>query len=141
MQLQSKIDWSGVYFTAEAAREPFEDVNVVTTRAEYVNLASIAAVELLHEQHIECTTQNVSRMARTLIATSKVFVQEFVRVDENGMITVCVDVPDLRNDDVMWRALDLVAKALDQLDGHPGTVYYGEQKRFAVSEVPWIIAN
>lgn len=141
MQLQNKIDWTGVYFTAEAAREPFEDVNVITTRAEYVNLASVAAVELLHEQQIECTSNNVSRMARTLIATSKVFVQEFVRVDDDGAITVCVDVPDLRNDDIMWRALDLVAKTLDQLDGQPGTVYYGEPKRFAVSDVPWVITN
>lgn len=135
------LDWTQVYFTAEAEREPFEDVNVITAKAEYVNRAELAAVELLMEQKIECTAQNVSRLSRTLIATSKVFVQEFVRIDEDGTITVCIDVPDLQDDLVMWRALDYVAKALDQLDNKEGTVYFGEPIRFPVSIVPWVITN
>lgn len=141
LQQHNAIDWPGVYFAAEAEREPFEDVNVITARAEYVNRAELAAVELLTEQGLVCNLQNISQLARTLIATSKVFVQEFVRIEQDGTITVCIDVPTLQSDTVMWRALDYVAKAIDQLDHKEGTVYFSEQIRFPVSAVPWVIAN
>lgn len=129
-QSHKSPSWSDLYFYADAAREPFEDVTVVTARSQYFDLVYQIAADSVYRHTGMLSTSAVEPVAMALIASRKVHVQEHVRVDSTG-ITVCLDVPDTTNDDMMWRALDLVQQALDQLNGDEGTVYFGEDLWFS----------
>lgn len=132
-QLHNQPDWPSVIFAAEREKEPFEDVQVVTARCEYVNLAYQAATEMLQSNQ-QSNIATLHALAKTLIATQKLHIQEYVRVDQTG-ITVCLNVRSTEHDDVMWLALDRVSAALNQLDGDHGVVFFGPELRFSLSEV------
>lgn len=131
IQQYLRPDWTGVYFTADAEREPFEDVVIKTTRSKFLEIAMEAAADYLHRNGQTLTPELVNVAAVTLIAAKKVFVQEQVKVDETG-IEVLVDVPSVERDDCLWRALDLVGQALDALDGKQGTIYFGEPLQYTL---------
>lgn len=48
--------------------------------------------------------------------------EEYVKVEDSN-IRVCVKMTP-NEEDVMWKALDMVADALDKLDGHSGVIYF-----------------
>jgi hypothetical protein len=53
---------------------------------------------------------------------------------DNG-ITVCVNAVSVENDDVVWRALDMLADAIRHLDGQIGNVFFGDKLYFSSSEI------
>lgn len=134
------VRWAEVVIAAEAAKEPFEDVTIVTARSCFADLALQAAADLVYKQGHALTDNKVKAIAQSLIASQKICVQEHVRINEDGII-VCLDVADTQDEYVMWRALDLLADALDKLNGKTGVVVYGEDLRFTLGEVPWLVVS
>lgn len=132
--------WAEVVIAAESAKEPFEDVTIVTAKSAFVDLAYQAAADLIYRQGHALTDEKVNAIARTLIGTQKVAVREHVSVSEAG-ITVCLNVADVNDEYVLWRAMDLLAKALDQLDGKTGVVAFSDDLMFSLSEVPWVLSH
>lgn len=129
--------WHDVVFAAEAANEPFEDITIVTTRSEFVDLACVAAADIVHRVDPSPSEDKIRLVASKLIAAHKIAVQEHVTIDATG-ITVCIDVPDIDADTVPCQALGYVARALDILDGSFGTVTFSGDIRYNISDVPWI---
>lgn len=137
----NRIEWADVYFTASADKEPFEDVLIVTAKSTYLELAYTAAADILLRQS---TRTSQSRLYQTdvlnyalhIMNEGKVFVQEHVKVAPDG-ISICINAVDVDDENVVWRALDLLADALGELDGSHGTVYFGEELRFTNDEISW----
>lgn len=121
--------WPEVVFAAEAAKEPFEDVTIVTARSVFLDVALQAAAHICVEEGHALSEDKVMKVARTLIAAQKIVVQEHVRINPEG-ITVCLNVEDVDGEDVPWKALDYVARALDSLNGAHGVVLFSDDLRF-----------
>lgn len=134
--LANRIAWADVYFTAEAGREPFEDVEIVTLKSSYLDLALVAAADILLKERSNSvpSTDDVMNIAKLIMDDHKIFIQEHVNMSSEG-ITVCINAASLDDEDVVWRALDMLADALEHLDGAHGTVYFGEQLRFSSNEI------
>lgn len=138
----NRIEWTAAYFTASAENEAFQDVSIVTAKSTYLDLACNAAAELLLTQSIGPTNfklyhADVLLYASHLMNQNKIFVQEHVSVTAEG-ISICVNAVNVDDEDVVWRALDLLADALRELDGARGIVYFGDILRFKSSEIPWV---
>lgn len=133
----NRIEWADVYFTASADKEPFEDVEIVTAKNSYLDLAFIAAADIVMKGHTNGAPaiDDVHRLAKIIMDDHKIFVQEHVEVSAER-ISICINALTV-DDDVVWRALDMLAVALEQLDGGAGTVYFGEKLRFSSSEIAW----
>lgn len=127
------IDWSSAYFFASAHNEEFEDVHVVTAKNEYVTLAN----ELALKSVSSIDDKEINHVTRSLIASQRLTVTESVTINDDG-IKVVINAESV-SDDVMWRALDMLAQAIDQLDEKNGTIEFGEPLQFSLSEVPWVI--
>jgi hypothetical protein len=129
---QPRLDaakWPEVVIAAEASREPFEDVTIVTARSAFLDLALQAAAHICVEEGHTLSQDKVMKVARTLIAAEKIVVQEHVRVSAEG-ITVCLNVEDVEGEEVPWTALDYVARALDSLNGSHGVVVFSGDLKF-----------
>lgn len=124
---------SNVLSYAHSTNEQFEDVTVITAQSFFVNLAYQAAADVVFNEGLFLSLETVHAVALAMIAEHKLVVQEHVRVSEAG-ITVCIDVIDVHAEDVMWRALDRVASALDSLNGDHGVVVYGSDLMFDVEQ-------
>lgn len=137
-----RIEWANAYFVAAAYGEPLEDVTIKTTRSVYVDLAYLAAAEIvLRYKNGHLLNQSVfDKVAKMIIDDGRVFVQEHVEVT-NGGIFVCINAHTVENDEVTWRALDMLATALEHLDGKTGTVYFSEPLRFTSQELGWVITH
>ena len=137
----NRIEWADAYFMASADMEPFEDVSIVTAKSTYLELACAAAVDILMRQSTKTSNfrlyrEEVLDYAALIMNEGKVFIQEHVKVTSEG-ISVCINAANVDDEDVVWRALDLLADALGELDGSPGTVYFGEPLRFTSTEISW----
>lgn len=140
-QLSQPSDWADAVFTASAMDEPFEDVTIVTARSEFAELALRSAAHLMvGEQQTLESLMHISQIAALLVNQGKLTIQENVVVSATG-ITVVVDVPSVQDDIVAYRAMTMVAEALDQLDGNHGTVYFGQPFKFTLDEVPGILTR
>ena len=108
---QPRIDWSSLYFTAAAENEQFTDVQIVTAKSEYDRIVS----ELSFDRSLANPF--------TLPDVPSVEVREAVTIDEHGGFRVIIHA-DAVSDEVMWKALDMVADAMFHLDGNSGTIYF-----------------
>ena len=132
----NRIEWADVYFTACANREVFSDVTIITAKSEYADLAFQAAADIaLKATRSTYPSQHVlHEIASFIMDENKVHSQEHVKVTDNG-ITVCINAISVEDEDVVWRALDMLADALQHLDGQPGVVYFGDKLYFSSSEI------
>lgn len=88
---------------ASTEQDPFADMTIQTAKSAY-----------LYQLYInECQPR----------------IFESVELLPNGTITVTLN-EDAITDENMWRALDLAAVALDQLDGQAGIINFGEVLTF-----------
>lgn len=133
------MNWPNVVFAAEAAQEPFEDVNIITALGLFVDTAFQAAADLVYTEGHTLTQEKVQSVAFAMIADRKIMVQEHVRVNADG-ITVCINVPDVNDEAVQWQALDRVASALDSLNGCTGVVVFSDNLYFNVNQVTATLA-
>lgn len=130
----NRIKWADLYFAACSEKETFEDVTIVTAKSEYANLAFQAAAELILQTSHNIVQDDVLQTAQVIMDAGKVHIQEYVRVNDVG-ITVCINAVSVEDEDVVWRALDMLADALQHLDGSHGTVYFGNNLQFSSAEV------
>lgn len=130
----NRIKWAELYFTACAEHEVFEEVSIVTAKSEYANLAFQAAAEVVLESTGDISQTELLKASAFIMDERKVHVQECVTVDSNGM-SVCINATSVDDDDAVWRALDMIADALQHLGNDHGTVYFGEKLHFSSAEV------
>lgn len=134
--IPNTINWSELYIAAESMQEPFQDVVIITARQAFFERADEMASEALHGTSRAVPTDDVHQtIVHELVAKSQVTIQEYVNV-KSDTATICVNVPALTDDTVMWKALDMLSHALEQLDGTEGTVYFGEPLRFSMLDKP-----
>lgn len=119
---------------APAVEDSFRDINVITARAEYVNLAYLAAADLVYKEGIPLTEHTVHAVAVAIINDRKIEVREHVSV-QGGTITVCADVGSVNEAGVETLAIQRVANALEQLNGSDGVVTYGQTLVYTLSDV------
>ncbi|TFG96113.1 hypothetical protein E4H12_11820 [Candidatus Thorarchaeota archaeon] len=129
---RNSISWSDVYFYAEANKEPFQDVNIVTLKSYFTDKAYDRAITELGM----VDNDSLRRRACEIIDGGQVLVSEHVKVSSEG-IRVVVDCAEV-NDDVLWTALDLLAQALETLEGSCGKVIFGEPTSFKTTEISWL---
>ena len=137
----NRIEWATAYFTASADNEPFEDVSIITAKSAYLELACTAAADMLLRQSTKTSDARLHQTdvldcAAHIMNEGKVFIQEHVKVAPEG-ISICINAVNVEDEDAVWRALDLLADALGELDGAHGTVYFGDVLRFTSGEIPW----
>lgn len=137
LQPQTKIDWPELYMVAEASREPFMDMRIVTAKSEFVMVNGDMAYT--HRPSIEGIA-DYNKAVLNAMSINAIAVQERVTINEDGEITVVVNT-DQVDDDATWAALDLVARAMDELDGESGTVQFGAPLTFTPSEIPWLVLH
>ena len=121
---RGRISWPDVYFAAEANREAFEDVSVATLDSYLVDMAYEIAI---NEVGLEDSSILVQR-AHEILTKETVSGKEHVDVSGHG-INVVIDRKEI-DEDALWDILDMVATALDKLDGKFGKIYFGESKRY-----------
>lgn len=132
--------WVGVLETAAVNNEPFDNVNVITAKGEYVKLAYGATADALSQNAIPLTPSNVAKAACQMIASNKVHVHEYIKIDETG-VSACVNVDDIEHEAVTWRVMDMMSTAMNSLNGSYGVVRFGPPLRFTLAEVPWAISE
>ena len=136
-QQQININWPEVYMMAEANREPFTDIRIVTAKSEFVSVNG----DLSYTHHP--TTNGISNYNNAVIASmagDAIAVHEQVTISADGEITVVVN-RDHVDDDATWVALDLLTRALDELDGESGTVRFGAPLIFSPSDILWLVLH
>lgn len=107
------IDWSGVYMLAESNKEPFVDVRITTTKCELHSKLG----DLMFATSSVISTDVINQLK----STTNITIPESVTVTADGQISVVMNA-DVIDDDATWRAIGMVADALDQLEGKPGTI-------------------
>jgi hypothetical protein len=138
-QPSNRIKWPWAYFEASSSLEPFEEVHVVTAKSEFVSNACEIAANVLMKNG-DFTEQQLNQYTQHVIASQRLSVYESVTISDTG-ISICINADNVEDDNVMWRALDMLADALDQLDNTQGTITFGDSLTFSISEVPWIISQ
>jgi hypothetical protein len=138
-QPSNRIKWPSAYFEASSSLEPFEEVHVVTAKSEFVSNACEIAANVLMKNG-DFTEQQLNQYTQHVIASQRLSVYESVTISDTG-ISICINADNVEDDNVMWRALDMLADALDQLDNTQGTITFGDSLTFSISEVPWIISQ
>ena len=135
MLLQNNISWPDLYFTAEAEKEDFEDISIVSLKSLFS--------EKVHELAINDVGVEDEALVRArvheIIKSGTVFVEEHVNVSGSG-ITVYVDV-DAIDDNTMWEALTMISSALETLDGKHGDVPIGKSITYSLSDIPWLYTH
>lgn len=124
------ISWSQVYFTAEANREPFEDVNIITLKSYFTEKVYDLATQQVGVED----TNKLMRRVRHIIKGGELKVYEHVEVSPTG-IRIITDAETV-DDDTLWTALDKLAAALDCLEGKCGMVTFGQPTTYKLSDIP-----
>lgn len=138
-QPNNRIQWLRAFFEASTLQEPFEDVYVYTAKSEAVDKAMERALSHMGEvmeNGDEVKPEDVPNLAATLLDSGMFTVLEHVVVRRNG-ISVCINADSTEDEVAMCRALDMVAEALDQLDGKTGVINFGEKLTFRSNQVDW----
>lgn len=135
-QPSNRISWPSAFFEASSSLDTFDEVHIVTARSAYADKALELAEEAQNNQGF--SEETIRKGACFLVNSQQLSIHESVTVDING-ISVCINAETVEDENIMWRALDLVADALDQLDGAYGTITYGDPLKFSISDVPWLL--
>lgn len=132
--------WPELLFYAEASQEVFRDARIVTAVSKYVDIAyKVALDDPTFGDIVFGNTVNLSQLRATIISiinAGKHSVREYVDIAKHH-IWVCVDVAVI-DDNAMVKALDMIANALEQLDGNDGRIYFGEELTFTTVDTPWL---
>lgn len=135
MQLQqhNTINWPEVYMMAESNNEPFADVRILTAKSEYIRVYS----DYLDLGYTYNDQQSFNNVLSSAIDSHSLDVYESVSIDGDGAITVVINC-DAVTDDATWTALDMVAHAMEQLNGEEGTIRFGSPLSFKSTDIPWL---
>lgn len=105
----NKVDWADVIMAADAEKEIFSNMRIVTARSEYISKAQELAIDKSYKTN-NIDEYNINTITLDIIKSGEVKVYESAVIYEDG-IFVCLDV-DVIDDDAVWKALDLVYLAV-----------------------------
>jgi hypothetical protein len=105
----NKVDWADVIMAADAEKEIFSNMRIVTARSEFISKAQELAIDESYKTN-NIDEYNINTITLDIIKSGEVKVYESAVVYEDG-IFVCLDV-DIIDDDAVWKALDLVYLAV-----------------------------
>lgn len=127
------INWPEVYLMAEASSEPFADVRIITAKSEYIRMYS----DYLNLGYTLDPLDNCASQLLATMDTHSLDIHESVTIGVDGRITVVVNT-DTITDDTTWTALDMLADAMEQLNGKEGIIRFGHPLSFTSSDIPWL---
>jgi hypothetical protein len=110
---QNNIDWAEVIMTADAEKEIFSNMRIVTARSEYISKAQELAIDELYcPAYIfkDSPQIDITIATANIIQSGQVRVRESATIYSDG-IFVCLNV-DVIDDDAVWKALDMVYLAM-----------------------------
>lgn len=121
----SKINWPELVFNAEAEREWFEDVTIVTLKSEYVEYVYDLAWKQANG------VNDVDDAAQKIINSSEVYVNEYIQIGKDCVVKVCIDRDEI-TDVVVEEVLDM----LIDIGIQPDTYHkFGVLKTFTFDEI------
>lgn len=127
--------WPELLFYAEATREAFRDARIITAVSKYVDIAyNIALTEHVFQEDPD--PLQLRSIVSTIINAERHSVREYVDVTNRG-IWICIDVFEI-DDNAKMKALDMIASALEQLNGGHGRIYFGGELTFTTVDTPWL---
>lgn len=122
--------WTNLYFTAEATRDQFDHVHVVTLKSHYLDLIYDLAIK---EVGILDDAKLLTRV-KEIVDSGEVLVCEHVNFS-TPHTTVVINRESITDDTIM-EAAELVRMALDlDTGGDRGVVNLGEMVSFASDEL------
>ena len=127
--------WPELLFYAEATHEAFRDARIITAASKYVDIAYRVAMD----EPIFGDITNPSQLRATVVSiinAEKHSVREYVDISKRGILA-CIDVHTI-DDNAMLKSLDMIANALEQLNGSDGRIYFGEELTFTTVDTPWL---
>ena len=96
----TKTDWPGIVFQAEAEREWFDEVTVVTLKSHYHDKVYDVAWA-----NADMVKESVDDTAKEIMKSGAITVREYIKIDDNYHVEVCVD-RDKITDEVVEEALN-----------------------------------
>jgi len=119
-----KPNWPDLIFLAEAEKECFEEVTIVTLKSQY----QTAVYDRAWEQ--ADSLEGLNSRARSIMNSKTIHVQEYIKVNDNSSIEVCVDQNEI-TDQVVDEVLDM----LTEVGITPNTQFdFGEKRTYTVDE-------
>lgn len=128
----TEISWSDLYFTAEASREKFEEVSVVTLKSDFID----KVYDFVAKSNVCVTSKEFERRVTNLINANQVSVYERVEVSKDGIYVVISR--DTIDDQAVVDSLQMVSTALNQLNGEYGVIRFGNPVTFLSTEISWL---
>ena len=130
----TKTSWPDLVFMAEAHHESFQDLKITTLKSQYeekVFELAWAHIQIDEGKSEDNLTYKVEERAKTLMENRSVYVKEFVKVDEDYNVEVCVD-KSVITDIIVEEVLDM----LTEIGIKPNTVIeFGDAKSFSCAEI------
>ena len=122
----SKINWPELVFEAEAEREWFEDVTVITLQSEYLDRIYDEAWQQAE------AIEGLDERAKTIMNSGRVHVREYIQIGEDFKVKVCIDRVEI-TDEVVEEVLDLLIEVGISPNAR---LEFGEKKTFTAEQIP-----
>jgi hypothetical protein len=127
----SKINWPELVFTAEAGREWFEDITIVTLKSEYLERAYDKAWKQIDD------IDSLDKQVKVIMNSGELSVKEFIQIGEDYSVKVCIDRDEI-TDEVVDEVLDILA----DIGIKPKSYHnFGVMKTFTTDEITPIMID
>jgi len=136
-QYNNIAQFNQTIFTAVAEQQPLEEVQTITMKGEFTRLVEQQAMSNLVRNKKCLSTKAMLNEINRIFKDNLIHVQESVTVDRDG-VSVVVDAIRMEDDTTIMRVFRLISQALDQLDGHYGTINFGDPVTFTKQDIPWL---
>jgi len=98
---KKKVNWPDLVFAAEANKEWFEEVTVVTLKSHYYAKAYEAAWSQINNP------DKLDETAQDIMASGSIKVQEYIKISNNLDVEICLDREKI-SDSVVEEALNIL---------------------------------
>lgn len=132
---KSGINWAELYFTAEADKEEYKDVRIVTAKSAYLDVLQEEALDR-HPKFLSgngpVTNADLRAFAEEFAKDFHHYVRESVTFEED-QILIIIDA-DVIDDDSTDRALEMLAAAVSQAKD---VVFFSACLSYPTHALPW----
>ena len=130
--LLSPAQWDMLSVQSIIEGKPLDRVHVITTHSDYVDRIYLAAVDACIAIDASLSIDAITECALSIAQCGNITVRE--RVDVQGdAITVYVDAREI-DELAVSRCINLLAHALDALDGQTGEVEFGHHLEYDIMQ-------
>jgi len=99
----SKTKWPDLVFMAAANDEEFEEVTITTLKSHYIDMVFDLAWKQI------TNPDDLQSRAKKIMDSGNVSVREYIKVNENYQVEICID-REMITDDIVEEALDLLVE-------------------------------